>query len=532
MRRGSHDARERLPHARWALDALALAVAAVVAQYAASASARQTPLLLTASIALSLVLATIVLSRRDVVAVLTLMLALLFLVPQNLVLAGPLRSVGNPSVLLGLGCFVLWAAGRLNGTLRAEPLHPVRWTVFAFVVTAMTSFAAAMSRFLTPAESQAATRNLFQLLAMVGIAMFAVDGLRTATEVTTLLRRLVVLGAIQGSIGILEFTTSFSYQVFQGFPGLTPNGEAANDTRAGFTRVAAAATHSIEFSVALAAMAPIALHFAMQPRSQGHRGKARICLALILGALPLTIARSGIVAAAVGMFVYWLILPSRRRLNLALLGVLGLAFFRVAVPGVLGTLSGFFLAGENDSSIAARTADYDLIGGLMSGHWVFGRGFGTFDPIVYFFLDNEYLMSLLNEGLVGLGSFIALFAVGAGVARGARRRLPPGPTRDLCQALCGSILALAVAAGTFDEMTFRQCSFLLFLLLGCAGALWTVARNAGSSQGLDPYGSGCQTSGLDVPLRQGGTGPGAAQNTSRAGSATASSAPQERTYSS
>ncbi|CAN7490573.1 O-antigen ligase family protein [Terrabacter sp. LjRoot27] len=511
---------------------MVLVVAAVVAQYAASASARQTPLLLTASIGVCLVLATIVLSRRDVVAVLTLLLGLLFLVPQNLVLAGPLRSVGNPSVLLGLGCFVLWAAGRLNGSLRAAPLHPVRWAVFAFVVTAMTSFAAAMSRFLTAAESQAAARNLFQLLAMVGIAMFAVDGLRTAAEVTTLLRRLIVLGAIQGLIGILEFSTSFSYQLFQAIPGLTLNGEAADDTRAGFTRVAAAATHSIEFSVALAAMAPIALHFAMQAQSEGQRRKARICLVLILVALPLTIARSGIVAATVGLFLYWLVLPSRTRLNLALVGILGLAFFRVAVPGILGTLSGFFLAGENDSSIAARTADYDLIGGLMSGHWWFGRGFGTFDPIVYFFLDNEYLMTLLNGGLAALASFIALFVIGAGLARGARKRLSPGPTRDLAQALSGSILALAVAAGTFDELTFRQCSFLLFLLLGCAGALWTVARRAETVAGDDST-VRVVTQPDGTPMRApAAPDPGAAQNTSRAGSATTSSAPHERTYSS
>lgn len=355
---------------------------------------------------------------------------------------------------------------------------------------------------------------------MVGIAMFAVDGLRTAAEVTTLLRRLIVLGAIQGLIGILEFSTSFAYQLFQAIPGLTLNGEAADDTRAGFTRVAAAATHSIEFSVALAAMAPIALHFAMQAQSEGQRRKARICLVLILVALPLTIARSGIVAATVGLFLYWLVLPSRTRLNLALVGILGLAFFRVAVPGILGTLSGFFLAGENDSSIAARTADYDLIGGLMSGHWWFGRGFGTFDPIVYFFLDNEYLMTLLNGGLAALASFIALFVIGAGLARGARKRLSPGPTRDLAQALSGSILALAVAAGTFDEPDLPPVLVPVVPPPGCAGALWTVARRAETVAGDDST-VRVVTQPDGTPMRApAAPDPGAAQNTSRAGSAT------------
>ena len=39
--------------------------------------------------------------------------------------------------------------------------------------------------------------------------------------------------------------------------------------------------------------------------------------------------------------------------------------------------------------------------------------------------------------------------------------------------MAGSIAALGVAAATFDELNFRQTGFMLFLLIGCAGALWT-----------------------------------------------------------
>jgi hypothetical protein len=42
--------------------------------------------------------------------------------------------------------------------------------------------------------------------------------------------------------------------------------------------------------------------------------------------------------------------------------------------------------------------------------------------------------------------------------------------RGLGRALAASIAALAVLAGTFDEPSFRQSAFTLFLFLGCAGA--------------------------------------------------------------
>jgi O-antigen ligase len=113
----------------------------------------------------------------------------------------------------------------------------------------------------------------------------------------------------------------------------------------------------------------------------------------------------------------------------------------------------------------------------MQGHWWLGRGLGTFVPDVYFFLDNQYLAALLQGGIVGLTAFIALLVVGLGVARGVRRRsLDPG-LRSEAQALAGTIASLGAAALVFDALSFRQSAFLLFLVIGCAGAHWSLVRD-------------------------------------------------------
>lgn len=73
--------------------------------------------------------------------------------------------------------------------------------------------------------------------------------------------------------------------------------------------------------------------------------------------------------------------------------------------------------------------------------------------------------------MIGLLALCSLFIGGMYVARSARKWSDDPSTRSLGQALAAGIAALAVAAGTFDELGFRQTAFALFFFIGCAGAL-------------------------------------------------------------
>lgn len=424
---------------------------------------------------LALVAAAVVLSRRDPSTLVSATLVLLFVIPGNQAVVGPLRSVGKPAILLGLACFAAWAAGRLMGWLSAQPLHPLRWTVWLYVTGATSSYAAAMSRYLTPDEMDSATRTIFPVLATVGVAMLAMDGLDGWGAVERVLKVLVFVAGLQGLIGVLEFFLGIDYTTMFDVPGLKPNTENVDLMRSGFLRITAAAVNPIEFSVALGAVLPLALHFALNHRGPG-RARWWVLLGLVLVAVPLTVSRSGLLALAVGMVVYGAVLSRRMQLNILVLAVIGAGAFRAAVPGVLGTIKYFFFAGSTDNSITGRTDDYAHIGGLMHDHWWFGRGFGTFLPLSYFYLDNQYLMSMLNGGLLGLVILIALYVVAMSTARGARKRTEERVQRDLAQAVAASIAAFALTALTFDQFSFDQCGFTLFVLIGCAGALWTASR--------------------------------------------------------
>lgn len=416
------------------------------------------------------------LSARDGCSVLTLLIVLLFLVPQNYVLVGPLKSVGNPAILVGLAALCIWAASRSLNIIVPVQLHPVRWLLLAFTVAAMASYAAGLMRDLTTAEQASMSRVIFYHLALLGVALLAVDGLGSRDRITTLLQRVVLIGGVAAFIGILEFAfAGFDFRELMLLPGLTTNVDLVFDNRSGFDRIAAGASHPIEFSVVSAALVPLALHFVLHADT----GRWRFSLALIamLAAIPMTVSRSGILTLAVGLTVYAVALSHRGRFNALVLGLVGVAVFRSMVPGLLGTVRSLFRDVSTDPSIAGRTEDYQAVPGLMEGHWWWGRGLGTFLPDVYFFLDNQYLATLLNGGMVGLTALIALYVVGLGVARGVRRHSVDPALRSEGQALAATIASLAAAALVFDALSFRQSAFLLFLVIACAGAHWSLVRD-------------------------------------------------------
>lgn len=442
---------------------------------------------------LGCVLGLLVLSARDGCSVLTLVVVLLLLVPQDYVLVGPLRSVGNPALLVSLAALGIWAASRILNLTDVVEMHPVRWVLLVFAITSGIAYAAAMTRGLLEAEAASADRSVFPLLGLVGVALLAVDELGDRDRITTLLQRIVLIGGLAAFFGIMEFVSTFDYAETMRLPGLTANVQMASDTRSGFDRVTAASTHAIEFSVVTAALVPLALHFALH--SAARRWLFRLALAVMLVAIPMSVSRSGVLTLCVALPLYAITLAPRARLNVLVLAIIGLGIFRAAVPGLLGTLFSLFRSAGSDPSIAGRTDDYQAIPVLMENHWWFGRGLGTFLPDVYFFLDNQYLGSLLNGGLVGLVAYVALHLVGMGVARGARHRSSDPALRSEAQALVACIAGLGAAAVTYDAFSFRQSSFLLFLVIGCAGAHWSLVRGQpklGASATSAPDASGAR----------------------------------------
>jgi O-antigen ligase len=246
--------------------------------------------------------------------------------------------------------------------------------------------------------------------------------------------------------------------------------------RNGFRRPAGTASHPIEFGCVIAMVLPVALHLARFDRARSAT-RRWLPLAAILAGVPVAVSRSAVVCALVAFIVIFLGLDPKLRPK----ALVSMTAFSVVVyattPGLLGTLRDLFLAYDTEA-YSARTSDYEVVAEYVRQAPLIGRGPGTFLPTTYLYLDNQYLLSIIEIGILGLFTLIAYLLTTAILARGARHRSSDPRIRDLGQALAAAGISGAVASFTFDGFSFLTYAGLIPLCMGIAGALWQMQRTA------------------------------------------------------
>jgi hypothetical protein len=420
-------------------------------------------------------------SKRDAVALLTLFITLLLLLSARLVLPG-VGGVGTPANVVALGLLAWWLAGVLAPSLGlVRGSQPVRLGVLLYVGWSLVAYSLAYLRPLTDLEVSGADRSLIRLAALAGIALIAADGIRSLGRLHVLLKRLAALAAVVALIGIVQFQFSYDLSQFLRPPGLVQNFEInATTTRSIFTRPYSTALHPIEFSVVMATIFPITLHYALTYKRPGAGLLVRwAAVTLTAVATLMTVSRSGILGIAVGVGVLWLSWGWRRKLNALVLAVIFLGLMRAAIPGLIGTLRNLFLNYENDPSIQARVDDIVSVERLISARPWTGYGPGTWNNDDDILLDNEYYRTILESGLVGVLLLFLLPLVAFFCARRVGRQCPDADVRHLARAVSASLLVAMVSMATFDSGAYPMFTGVLFLLVGIAGALWRLAPRTG-----------------------------------------------------
>jgi hypothetical protein len=417
----------------------------------------------------------------DAVTMLSVYVVLLFAIPSRLVIA-PLGGAGTPANLVGAFGALWWVWYHLH---RSSPLArapmPVRRAVWFFCLAVVASYVAAMSRPIVTAEVSTADLGLVALVGWAGVALVAHDGIEDRARLEKLLGRLVVAGGAVALLGVVQFVTKQAWIDRIEFPGLATNATLNSVLgRNGFTRPAGTSIHPIEFGVVLTIVLPLALHRAFYRTALPAARRWWPALAIAL-AIPLSISRSALLGAATVLVVLlptWP--PVRRRLALVSIGGLVIVIF-VTIPGMMGTLTSLFTGIGQDSSAQSRTDSYGLAFEFAARTPIFGRGFSTFLPS-YRILDNEYLLLLIEVGVVGVSAMVAMLVTAFVSARRARRLAMSAEDRHLSQALAASVTAAGVSLALFDALSFPMAAGLLFLTTGIAGSLERVLHQPASKR--------------------------------------------------
>jgi polysaccharide biosynthesis protein PslJ len=293
------------------------------------------------------------------------------------------------------------------------------------------------------------------------------------------LKVLVGAAAVIGFFVILEARNGFN--VFDQLSRLLPldfNGPPSVPERGGRLRAYGSAQHAIAMSAAFALVVPMAVYLAQRT---GRRLWLIAGAVIVMGALA-TVSRTGVLMLfVIGLVFLWLRPAATKRLLPALLPLLIVVHF--AVPATLGPLQrSFFPSGgliaeqrsNPDTRGSGRLADL----GPSFAEWrekpLLGQGFGT--RIVdrgretARILDNQWLGTLLETGIVGAGALLWLFV--AAIRRFSRAaKLDDSDRGWFFTALTASVAAFAVGMLTYDAFAFIQVTFLLFFLLAFGAAV-------------------------------------------------------------
>jgi len=181
--------------------------------------------------------------------------------------------------------------------------------------------------------------------------------------------------------------------------------------------------------------------------------------------------------------------PRRWRWNAIAVLAVSIPVFMVLKPGLLGTIKSLFLNVSNDPSISGRTEDYAAVWGYVSQRPVIGRGPGTFTPELYRLLDNQWLLSLIETGWVGVLLLAALVLVTLRVLLTIRRRavfIGDAQGANLALSLLAIVVTIAVTSFFFDCFSFTTATTMFWLSIGVTAALGMLQRRQLADLGIHP----------------------------------------------
>jgi O-antigen ligase len=414
--------------------------------------------------------------RVDAVTMLTCYVALLVIVPSSLVV-GSFGAAGAPAGLFAVILLCWYLAARLHpGLAMDRGRQPARIVGVFFACSVIAAYVSTNRAAIPALQENGADRGLIVVAGWMGVLLLAADGIDRADRMRTLLRRVVMGATAMATLGIVEFLSGSDLAQYISIPGLTVQHQVTDlMSRDGLVRAMATTAQPLELAAVLGMILPLALHQA-RFASPELRFRRWLQVFLIVGAMPMTGSRSaalGLGAVAIVLLPTW---ARRERWRAYLILLIAPVLLWLVKPSVLSSFGKLFGQLGSDQSTRSRTGALSAAVPFITHHPWFGQGFHTFFSQTYFFVDDQYVTSLIETGVIGTLALVALFVTGWTMARSTRAAAADAQAKDLAQCLAASTVAAAVCFATFDGLSFSIEAGTFFLLLGCTGAAWRLAR--------------------------------------------------------
>jgi len=372
----------------------------------------------------------------------------------------------------------------------AVRLHKTRLSLplLAFGAVAAISFAVNLPSFEPVYEYPLAAKSLIYLVVLVLLFQAVVSVMRDSRDITWALRLIVLVAAGTALLGVAEFVTGTN--VFRHLDAFLPFLRPAEPdlllqvmVRGGNPRIAGSSNHPIAYGALLSMVLPVCIHFWLTARSLGERFVFAASAGLMGVAILLTGSRTGLVGLIVGMGLIAIQEPAWRK-HLVLASIILAFAVHMAVPGLLRhTLAaitpGYIAKNELGSATtgSGRLEDYPVMFAEFVRRPLLGRAVGTYDSVRYGFIDNQYLLFLVEMGLAGIAALLWLYYRSTSWFAAAAKHAKD-TERGLLFAMSASALIFAIVTATFDVFAFPQVTYLYFIFIAFGAVLASSADQA------------------------------------------------------
>jgi hypothetical protein len=414
----------------------------------------------------------------DVAVVVSVMIALLMLLPSRLTMPG-LSDFGRPALVLCSLMWFWWGVTRLHPRLVMAGPQPMRWLVASYLGASLLSYAAGYLRGLTTAEASGADRAILMGAAFTGLILVVADGITIWERLAAVLAVFVWCGTGMAVVGLSQYAFRGDPHHVLDMPGLqlarwTSGVEAPSDG----VGVAGTAAAPAEFGAVMALVLPFALHFALRAPTRRGRIGYGIASALIFAVVPSALPRTGMIDATVVCAVLMIGWMWRSRA-----GVIGVAAVIVGVVvavsmALIATVRVLY-AGNGTARGAGRGAEPNpAVAHYVDTSFWLGRGSGTWVATRYPQLGNQWLSFMVTNGVVGVVILTALHLTAIGLSLVAWRRSTTAEDRHLCLTLVSAHVVVILVVTSFDWLSFTTCTTAVALMLGLAGVAWRLTHPA------------------------------------------------------
>jgi hypothetical protein len=409
------------------------------------------------------------------------------ILPSYLVPPGPLKSNGSPAKLIAFILFGLAVLGfvLIRRTASTRTIRPGFVLILVYCLIVLMVYGVGLTHIDSAGIELTKTRAILQVVAAVGVALYAMRRVETTRERSIVLGCLAIGLTFNCVVGLLQSLTHIDLHLLFQPPGfvlntapeyLSLNGGIPTLTeRFGAYRAFGTSGHAIEFSVLAAVAVPLTIHFARFAANRQARLLAAVAAVVALSAMPTGISRSGILALAAALLVYMCAL-SLRELGVAVVaGAVALLVGFVAAPHSARALWETITNSAEDPSVLHRVAGYIKVSQTFHEHPLFGLGLGGSPPAEYGFLDNEWMQALVQGGIVGVVGMIVLAGGGMfGLAAALRDAATPRE-RDQAYAMGAVFAGILASSYTFDLFSFQQATLVFFILFGLLWSNFTIS---------------------------------------------------------